>query len=136
VTLTIFKWPVRVYYEDTDAGGVVYHSNYVTFMERARTEWLRQLGFEQDELRDKENVLFVVRSVNVKFNQPAKFNDLLDISVELKNKGKASLVLIQKIQRHGEDIVLCEGEVKIATISADAFRPVPTPTTILETLDI
>lgn len=134
MTLTIFKWPVRVYYEDTDAGGVVYHSNYVTFMERARTEWLRHLGYEQDELKDKDNVLFVVRSVNVKFNQPARFNDLLDVSVELKNKGKASLVLTQKIQRHGEDAVLCEGEVKIASISADKFRPVPTPQTILEKL--
>jgi acyl-CoA thioester hydrolase len=78
-----FSWPIRVYYEDTDAGGVVYHSNYLNFMERARTEWLRHLGFEQTYLRDELNVIFAVHSMQIAFKKPAKFNDLLLISSNL-----------------------------------------------------
>ena len=74
-----FLWQVRVYYEDTDSGGVVYHSNYLKFMERARTEWLRSLGFEQDVLARDEDVIFAVRSINVEFLKPGRFNQLLDV---------------------------------------------------------
>ena len=74
-----FTWPVRVYYEDTDAGGVVYHANYLNFMERARTEWLRALGFEQTDLRDNLQILIVIHSLQITFKKPAKFNDLLQL---------------------------------------------------------
>ena len=132
--MTDFQWPVRVYYEDTDAGGVVYHSNYVTFMERARTEWLRQFGFEQDELKRDYNVLFVVRSVKVDFILPARFNDMLDVAVSVRHVGKASLVLEQVIRQQQTQTVLCEGEVKIASISADRFRPIPIPDIVMNAI--
>ena len=129
--MTDFTWPVRVYYEDTDAGGVVYHSNYINFMERARTEWLRALGFEQDELKRNQNVLFVVRSIKVDFIRPARFNDLLDVTVAVKHTGRASLTLAQAIRLHEGGNVLCHGEVRVASISADAFRPIPVPDMVL-----
>ena len=129
--MTDFTWPIRVYYEDTDAGGVVYHSNYVSFMERARTEWLRNLGFEQDELKRDHNVLFVVRSVRADFIQPAKFNDMLDVTVSVKHAGKASLTLEQTVKLQTTQQDLCCGEVKIASISADMFRPIPMPKQVL-----
>src|SRR6187551_3265334 len=92
-----FNWPVRVYYEDSDAGGVVYHSNYLNFMERARTEWLRALGFEQTHLRDVLKVVFVVHSAQIAFKKPAKFNDLLTISSKIGKIGQGSLEFLQKI---------------------------------------
>jgi len=126
-----FLWPVRVYYEDTDSGGVVYYANYLKFMERARTEWLRSLGFEQDELREKEGVLFAVRKVGVEFRSPARFNDALQVSVQLISRGKASLVFRQEIRSAADGRVLCDGEVKIACIDAASFRPAPIPHALL-----
>lgn len=126
-----FLWPVRVYYEDTDSGGVVYYANYLKFMERARTEWLRSLGFEQDELREKEGVLFAVRKVGVEFRSPARFNDALQVSVQLISRGKASLVFRQEIRSVADGRVLCDGEVKIACIDAASFRPAPIPHALL-----
>ncbi|WP_335337186.1 tol-pal system-associated acyl-CoA thioesterase [Sedimenticola thiotaurini] len=122
-----FLWPVRVYYEDTDSGGVVYYANYLKFMERARTEWLRQLGFEQDELREKEGVLFAVRRAGVDFRSPARFNDALQVSVQLISRGKASLVFRQDVRLAVDGRVLCHGEIKIACLDAASFRPVPIP---------
>lgn len=122
-----FLWPVRVYYEDTDSGGVVYYANYLKFMERARTEWLRELGFEQDELREKEGVLFAVRTVGVDFRSPARFNDALQVSVQLISRGKASLVFRQEVRSAVDGRVLCDGEVKIACLDATSFRPAPIP---------
>ena len=78
------SWPVRVYYEDTDSGGVVYHSNYLNFMERARTEWLRSLKINQQILKEEENLLFVVHQINIKFIKPAVFNDLIEVETRLK----------------------------------------------------
>src|SRR4030066_1801109 len=95
----IFSMPVRVYYEDTDSGGVVYHSNYLNFMERARTEWLRALGFEQDELLRRDGVIFAVRSANIEFLKPARFNDLLQATVQISRRGQASLSFAQEIRR-------------------------------------
>lgn len=126
-----FLWPVRVYYEDTDSGGVVYYANYLKFMERARTEWLRSLGFEQDELREKEGVLFAVRKVGIDFRSPALFNDALQVSVQLISRGKASLVFRQEIRSAVDGRVLCDGEVKIACIDAASFRPAPIPHALL-----
>lgn len=99
----VFLWPIRVYYEDTDAGGVVYHTNYIKFMERSRTEWLRKLGFEQDELRDKDGVIFAVRSVQVDYFFPAKFNDELMVSSKVIKFGKASITIEQEIVRETSD---------------------------------
>lgn len=123
--VSIFSIPVRVYYEDTDSGGVVYYANYLKYMERARTEWLRALGFEQDELLARYGVLFAVRSAQLDFLRPARFNDLLQVSVTLRRPGGASVTVQQRVQR--EDLVLCEGEVKIACIEAKTFTPCAMP---------
>jgi acyl-CoA thioester hydrolase len=123
-----FAFPVRVYYEDTDAGGVVYYANYLKFMERARTEWLRSLGFEQDELLKRHGVIFAVRSVQLDFLKPARFNDLLQLTVDVGRHGRASLTLRQRAKR--DDLVLCEGEIKIACIEAKTFTPCAMPNAI------
>lgn len=121
-----FSWPVRVYYEDTDAGGVVYYANYLKFMERARTEWLRSLGFEQDRIRAEYGLLFAVSEVNIRYHQPARFNDALRVSVKIARPGRASLQLEQAVQgAQGE--LLCDGRVRIACVDAQTFRPQPIP---------
>ncbi|MBI5611719.1 MAG: YbgC/FadM family acyl-CoA thioesterase, partial [Gammaproteobacteria bacterium] len=94
----IFSISVRVYYEDTDAGGVVYYANYLKFMERARTEWLRGLGFEQDELSRTEGVIFAVRAAQVEYLKPARFNDALEVTVELARRGAASINFKQEVR--------------------------------------
>jgi acyl-CoA thioester hydrolase len=132
MTASPFSFPVRVYYEDTDHGGVVYYANYLKFMERARTEWLRALGIELDELLAKHGVIFAVRSVKLDFLRPARFNDLLRVTVALGRTGRASIVVRQRVQR--EDLVLCEGEVKIACIDAASFTPCGMPDVITQRL--
>ena len=122
---TTFSVPVRVYYEDTDSGGVVYHSNYLNFMERARTEWLRALGFEQDELLREYGVLFAVSAVSVAFHKPARFNELLAVTVALDRRGAASLTLKQEVRRGDE--LLASAEVRIACLDAQRFVPVAIP---------
>ncbi|TDY01668.1 tol-pal system-associated acyl-CoA thioesterase [Thiohalophilus thiocyanatoxydans] len=129
-----FLWPVRVYYEDTDAGGVVYYANYLRFMERARTEWLRKLGFEQDELIAQHDVLFAVRRVQVDYRQPARFNDSLVVSVKVVEAGKASLTFAQAICRESDNTLLCEGKVKIASLEASSFKPRPIPASLQQQL--
>lgn len=126
--LEIFKFPVRVYYEDTDAGGVVYHSQYLNFMERARTEWLRNLGFEQTFLRESLNILFVVHSMQIQFKKPAKFDDMIQVSSQLINLRLGSFECQQKISR--EEEVLIEAQVKIACVDALTFKPTGIPTQI------
>jgi len=128
----LFFWPIRVYYEDTDAGGVVYHTNYIKFMERARTEWLRNLGFEQDELRANDTVIFAVRSVQVDYYSPARFNDELRVSSRVIKSGKASITIEQQIIRPAQDAsqkedVLCKGIIKVATLDSELFRPKAMP---------
>ena len=127
-----FILPVRVYYEDTDAGGVVYHSNYLNFMERARTEWLRELGFEQDQLRDEMGVVFAVRSMDIAFLKPARFNDEVTVSASVKQYGKASLVFDQTVER-GE-ACLSRATVKVACIDIERFKPTAIPEAILSKL--
>jgi len=129
----VFSIPIRVYYEDTDAGGVVYYANYFKFMERARTEWLRGLGFEQDELARDPGVLFAVRSAKLEFLKPARFNDLLETDVTVLERGRASLTFGQRVRRRDE--VLCEGEVRVACLEAKSFVPCPIPATILSRID-
>jgi acyl-CoA thioester hydrolase len=131
--MSVFQWPVRVYYEDTDSGGVVYYANYLRFMERARTEWMRALGFEQDQLIREEGIVFAVRSANIEFLRPARFNDLLSVMTDLQQRGRASLTFMHTIIReHEESRPCCTGEVKIACINADSFRPQPIPDTLMK----
>ena len=125
VNLNHFEWPVRVYYEDTDAGGVVYHSTYLNFMERARTEWLRHLGFEQTYLKDVLNIIFVVHSMQISFRKPAKFNDLLIITSEISRIGHGSFEFLQKISVNQQ--ILIEAQVKVACVQAVNFKPTAIP---------
>ena len=118
---------MRVYYEDTDSGGVVYYANYLKFMERARTEWLRALGFEQDELIRDRQLIFAVRGLQLDYFSPARFNDQLNVSVVLMKAGRASLTLDQEVHRVGSDKPLCAGCVKIACLDSETFKPRPIP---------
>lgn len=127
-----FHWPVRVYWEDTDAGGVVYYANYLKFMERARSEWLRALGFEQDVLRDEAGVVFVVRRVEIDYLSPARFNEQLDVSVSLHQAGRASLSVQQALTRGPTRLV--SAQVMLACVDAVRFKPVKIPATLLQAL--
>lgn len=118
----IFEWPVRVYYEDTDAAGVVFYANYLRFMERGRTEWLRALGYEQDALRRSEGIVFAVRRVGLEYLAPARFNDLLTVCSRLIHVGGASLAFTQEIVRNADRVLCCQGTVKVACIDADTYR--------------
>ena len=141
----MFVWPVRIYYEDTDSGGVVYYANYLKFMERARTEWLRSLGVEQDELITHDAVIFAVHSVAMDYLRPARFNDLLWVTVALAERGRASLSFQQHVvrafpeRRNGpvgrverneyEELIgdkatmLCNGQIRIACLDSNTMRP-------------
>lgn len=127
-----FIWPVRVYYEDTDAGGVVYHSNYLNFMERARTEWLRALGFEQTEVKESLGVIIVVHSLSITFKSPAYFNDLLEVHCDVVKIGHGSIELAQTIMRNG--VLLINAHVKGAFVNAATFKPVGIPANIKEAM--
>ena len=133
-----FNWPVRVYYEDTDAGGVVYHSNYLNFMERARTEMLRSLGFDQDVLYRELKVLFVVRSLQLDYLRPARFNEQLFVTTRVENMARVSLDFQQMIYREpvpGETSqLLVRAAIKVACIDAGRFKPVAIPPVIQEAL--
>ncbi|MGB5338073.1 MAG: tol-pal system-associated acyl-CoA thioesterase [Gammaproteobacteria bacterium] len=133
--MTGFQWQVRVYYEDTDSGGVVYYANYLRFMERARTEWMRKLGFEQDRLRQEAGILFAVRSASLEFLRPARFNDQLAVSVLPVQRRRASLVFDQAVTRSGDTRgPLCTGRIKIACLDSDTLRPLPIPDSIYKEL--
>lgn len=119
--MTQFIWPIRVYYEDTDAGGVVYHANYLKFLERARTELLRAKGIEQTELKNQQQIIFVVRSVSIDYFKSALFNDLLEVSTEIKQLKKASLIFEQTVSR--DEVVLCKAEVCVACVDSQTLRP-------------
>lgn len=123
----MFSWPTRVYWEDTDAGGVVYHAQYLAFLERARTEWLRAHGKGQEALRIDHDLVFAVRAMRIEFLQPARLDDALLVSVTLRQCRRASLVLVQSIRRDGA--LLLEAEVRVAALNASDFRPraIPSP---------
>jgi len=127
-----FIWPIRVYYEDTDAGGVVYYANYLKFFERARTEMLRAMGYEQDELIANEGIIFVVRSVQADYLSPARFNEQLQVSAKVSLAKKASLTFEQVITR--DDEVLCKGGVRIACLDAQTMRPKAIPETLFRAI--
>lgn len=127
-----FSIPARVYWEDTDAGGVVYHARYLHFLERARTEWLRAAGFGQQQLRDEAGVVFVVHRMELDFNAPARLDDLLQASVRLEGARSASFVVRQELRREPEPRALVEARVRIACLDAQRFRPRPIPQYLLE----
>jgi acyl-CoA thioester hydrolase len=125
-----FSWPVRVYYEDTDAQGLVYFANYFKFMERARTEWVRSLGIEQDRLLEEERRCFVVASTDAQFIRPARFNDQLQVTVRMLRRTRVSFLIEQDIFR--DDELLCSGTVKVAYIDSDTHRPARLPQMLSE----
>ncbi|NKN34543.1 tol-pal system-associated acyl-CoA thioesterase [Marichromatium bheemlicum] len=128
-----FIWPIRVYYEDTDAAGVVFYANYLRFFERARTEWLRALGYEQDELRAREGVLFVVRRVDIEYLAPARFNDRLNVHTRLTRIGGASMTFAQDLLREADGELCCRSTVKVGCIDAapEAMQPTRIPAGLL-----
>jgi acyl-CoA thioester hydrolase len=125
-----FIWPIRVYYEDTDAGGVVFYANYLKFFERARTEMLRAMGYEQDQLIAKEGIIFVVRSVQVDYLNSARFNELIQVSAEVVQAKKASVTFEQFITR-GDD-VLTKSIIRCACLDAQTMRPKVIPDYLIE----
>ena len=127
-----FEFPVRVYWEDTDAGGIVFYANYLKFFERARTEWRRALGLEQQALRAQTGGMFVVSETQVKYHRPAQLDDLLRVTARLAEPGRASLVIAQEAWRDG--VLLCEGTIRIGWVEAERLRPARIPSVILERL--
>lgn len=145
-----FSWPVRVYYEDTDSGGVVYYANYLKFMERARTELLRSMGYQQDQLQQEPGIIFAVHSANIQYKKPARFNDELNVVTSITSLGKASICFKQSIYleaSHQTDTstgfvssgllarLLSEAEIKIACLNAKKFTPQIIPASIIEKIN-
>lgn len=128
----VFTWPVRVYWEDTDAGGVVYYANYLKFLERARSEWLRALGLSQTELAQRDGVLFVVRHVAVEFLAPARFDDHLEVRSVPEELGGASMTLMQEVLRG--DRLLLTARVRIACVRSADFKPARIPSHVMQRL--
>ncbi|UCB56208.1 MAG: tol-pal system-associated acyl-CoA thioesterase [Thiotrichales bacterium] len=129
-----FTWPVRVYYEDTDAGGVVYYANYLKFLERARTEYLRDLGFEQDQLKQEYGIIFAVHSLSIQYLKPAVFNDALTVTAEIIDKGRARMTFKQMITKDKDNTGICSAQVSIACLNAETFTPARIPVHIVEVL--
>ena len=130
----VFEWIARVYFEDTDSGGVVYHANYLKFMERARTEWLRKLGLNQIKLKQEDKVMFVVRKIDIQYKIPARFNDELLIQTDCVKTTDYSIMLEQNILRDKQTIT--EGSVEIVCINSDLFKPVRIPKMAKQLMEI
>jgi acyl-CoA thioester hydrolase len=128
-----FSFPIRVYWEDTDGGGVVYHAGYLRFLERARTEWLRAHGIGQEELRASRDLVFAVRSVRMEFLAPARLDELLSATVELIEVRSASLRFRQTVRREFDARLLVKAEVRAACLAASNFRPRPIPPGLIPT---
>ncbi|WP_234192217.1 MULTISPECIES: tol-pal system-associated acyl-CoA thioesterase [Pseudacidovorax] len=131
-----FTHDIRVYWEDTDAGGIVFYANYLKFMERARTEWLRAMGVQQQLLRDETGGMFVVTETQVRYHRPARLDDLLCVSAELKHMGQASITLSQQVVLAADPAYkLAEGTIRIGWVEAATLRPLRMPATLLGTLE-
>ena len=124
-----FRWPVRIYWEDTDAAGIVFYANYLRFFERARTEWLRSLGFEQERLRASVGLGFVVTATSLHYRAPARLDDTLEVTVRIGHVGLASLTVAQQARRAGE--LVAEGTIRVGCIDLGTFRPRRIPEDIL-----
>lgn len=118
-----FTWRLRVYWEDTDAGGVVYHAGYLRFLERARTEWMRAAGIGQQALRNSHGVVFVVRDFNIAYDQPARLDDELDATVQVERLRSASIELAQQVLRAADGAALARARVRVACVDARTFTP-------------
>ena len=126
-----FTWPIRVYWEDTDAGGIVYYANYMKFMERARTEWLRSIGVEQSQLKEEHGLMFVVVDIEAHFRKPARYGELLQTTCVVDESTRASLTFKQEIYRERTDgELLLEGRVRVACLDAVSYRPRALPQSI------
>jgi acyl-CoA thioester hydrolase len=129
-----FTWPVRVYWEDTDAGGIVFYANYLKFFERARTEWLRSLGMEQSVLRDSTGGMFIVSETSVRYRQPARLDDELLVTATLQESGRASLIIAQQALHSHRGALLCEATIRIGWVQAATLQPARIPASILQAL--
>ncbi|MEN9904953.1 MAG: Acyl-CoA thioester hydrolase YbgC [Pseudomonadota bacterium] len=132
-----FRWPVRVYWEDTDAGGIVFYANYLKFFERARTEWLRSLGINQRELRETSGGMFVVGGATLDYHRPARLDDRIEVTASVSELGRASLLLEQQawlLDGEQRAQLLCEGRIRIGWVDADRMRPARIPSDILQLL--
>ncbi|HEX4858327.1 MAG TPA: tol-pal system-associated acyl-CoA thioesterase [Usitatibacteraceae bacterium] len=123
--LFTFDYPLRVYYEDTDAGGVVYHAQYVKYLERARTEWLRHLGYSNSDLARRHQLVFIVNELHLEFLKPARLDDALNITVGIEHLGRVRIGFVQEVRRADE--ILARARVGVASVSVDAFKPVELP---------
>ena len=140
-----FALPIRIYWEDTDAGGIVFYANYLKFMERARTEWLRSLGIAQAKLREETGGIFVVSETKLKYHRPARLDDELLVTAELRQIGSASLIIAQRVlskseqyaevEKMADTALLCEGTIRIGWVHADTLRPARIPRQVSGTLE-
>lgn len=130
---SVFLWPLRVYYEDTDAGGIVFYANYLKFFERARTEWLRAADISQQQLSSEDRCMFVVKNSSIDYHAPAKLDDRLEISVRVHKLGRASVVFHQEAWRLDgqEKRSLCSGSVRVGCVNTESMRPAPLPDHVL-----
>ncbi len=136
---TTFEWPVRVYWEDTDAGGIVFYANYLKFFERSRTEWLRSLGIEQQGLKESTGGLFVVIDTRIRYHRPARLDDALIVTASLLETGGASMIIRQQAllkaeQNNSAGALLCEGTIRIGWVNAGSWQPARIPASILDRL--
>ena len=131
-----FVFPIRIYWEDTDAGGIVFYANYLKFFERARTEWLRSLGIQQQSLKEQSGGMFVVSETQIKYFSPARLDDLLEVTAHTAEAGRASLVLDQQawLTLDGERKLLAEGTIRIGWVDSITLKPGRIPAAILEAL--
>ena len=128
----VFRLPVRVYWEDTDAGGIVFYANYLKFFERARTEWLRSLGVHQQAMRERTGAMFVVTHTSMHYRAPARLDDALEVTVAVRHTGRASLEVAQQARR--DETLLAEGEVRIGCVDAASLRPCRIPIEVIQAL--
>lgn len=132
----VFEWPVRVYWEDTDAGGIVFYANYLKFFERSRTEWLRSLGIEQQRLKDSTGGIFVVIDTSLRYHRPARLDDELIVTASIVETGRASMIIKQQALLKTERTsiqpasLLCEGTIRIGWVNATSFQPTRMPTSL------
>ncbi len=134
---TPFTWPVRVYWEDTDAGGIVFYANYLKYFERARTEWLRALGLSQHELRQSTGGMFVVSEASLKYHRPARLDDELLVTAAVTEMGRSSFTMAQQVRLLApskEPVLLCAGQVRIGWVDSATLKPARIPSFILQAL--
>ena len=132
-----FRHATRVYWEDTDAGGIVYYANYLKFFERARTEWLRSLGIEQQQMRERDGTQFIVSETSLRYHRPARLDDLLDVTVAVAHAGQASFSVAQQAWRSdasGHPQLLVEGTIRIGCVALGTFKPCRIPSAILDSI--